>query len=132
MTVLKIPQHIVDDIFAHGREEAPLEACGYLGGQGDSISRHWRMYNVDQSPEHFTLDPKEQFSVIKLARADNLKITAVYHTHPASPARPSEEDIRLAYDPTILYVIASLHEGQTIKCFRIVNGLVTPVEISVI
>ncbi|MBR4650224.1 MAG: Mov34/MPN/PAD-1 family protein [Prevotella sp.] len=31
-----------------------------------------------------------------------MRILANWHSHPASPSRPSEEDLRLALDPTIL------------------------------
>jgi proteasome lid subunit RPN8/RPN11 len=117
--MIKIPKEIVEAIYEQAKTEAPLEACGYLSGIAEDAMKCYPMHNVDQSPEHFTLDPKEQFAVMKAARADNQKIIAVYHSHPASPARPSEEDIRLAFDPNISYVIASLHEGQTIKSFRI-------------
>jgi proteasome lid subunit RPN8/RPN11 len=57
---------------------------------------------------------------------------ANYHSHPETPARPSDEDIRLVYDPNISYVIVSLAAGQTdVKSFRIQNGVVEKEEIEV-
>lgn len=123
---MRIKSEIAKKIFAQGEQEAPLEACGYLAGKAAEIMKHFPMRNQDQSSEHFSLDPQEQFSVIRRARSEGLEILAVYHTHPASPARPSLEDIKLAYDPNIIYVIASLLNGsQQIKAFRIVKGQVT-------
>jgi proteasome lid subunit RPN8/RPN11 len=62
-----------------------------------------------------------------------LETLANYHSHPESPARPSQEDIRLAYDPGISYVIVSLvAELPDIKSFRIQNGEVEKEEIQVI
>ncbi len=123
---MRIKSEIAKNIFAQGEQEAPLEACGYLAGKDDEITKNFPVRNQDQSSEHFTLDPQEQFSVIRRARSEGLDILAVYHTHPASPARPSPEDIKLAYDPNIIYVIASLLNGsQQIKAFRIVKGQVT-------
>ncbi len=122
---MKIPQHIVAAIYAQAAKEAPVEACGYLAGKGDEVCKHYPMVNVDHSAEHFSLDPKEQFAVIKQVRSEELDIIGVYHSHPATPARPSEEDIRLAHDPNISYVIASLADNQkTIKSFKIKNGTV--------
>ena len=122
---MKIPQQIVEAIYAQAAEEAPVEACGYLAGKGEEVTKHYPMTNIDQSAKHFTLDPKEQFAVIKQVRIEGLDIIGVYHSHPATPARPSEEDIRLAYDPKISYVIASLADNQkTIKSFKIKNGTV--------
>ena len=122
---MKIPQNIVEAIYVQATQEAPLEACGYLAGKGEEVTKHYPMTNIDQSAEHFTLDPKEQFAVIKQVRAEELEIIGVYHTHPATPARPSKEDIRLAYDPEISYIIASLANDQKdIKSFKIRHGVV--------
>lgn len=130
--MLKIPNNIIEEIYQQGRDEAPIEACGYLGGVDGVVSKRYPMTNVDQSNEHFTLDPKEQFAVMKESRNEGLGILAVYHTHPETPARPSDEDIKLAFDPNIIYVIASLmNDTYTIKAFKIVNGEVTNLPIEV-
>jgi proteasome lid subunit RPN8/RPN11 len=81
------------------------------------------MTNIDHSEEHFSFDPKEQFAAVKYARKNGLKIVGNWHSHPASPSRPSEEDKRLAYDPNILYFILSLAAEQPVlNAFRIVDG----------
>jgi len=88
--------------------------------------------NIDHSPEHFSFDPAEQFQVLRSARADELEIIANYHSHPETPSRPSEEDIRLAYDPNILYLIVSLAaKVPVLKAFSIQNGVSTEVTIEV-
>jgi len=99
----------------------PIEACGYLAGKNGEISESFPMSNIDKSPEHFSFDPKEQFKVIKAARAKGLELIVVYHSHPASPARLSKEDLRLAYDPNTIHLIYSLL-NQEIKAFKVVNG----------
>lgn len=58
---------------------------------------------------------------------------AVYHSHPATPARPSAEDIRLANDPSISYVIVSLAGPEAdVKSFLIHNGQVSPEPLEVL
>ena len=122
---MKMPKEIVEKIFVQGLREAPNEACGYLAGTGGTVVKAIALTNVDHSPEHFSLDPKEQFAAVRQLRAEGLEILAVYHTHPETPARPSEEDIRLAYDPSVIYVIASLLQGgRDIRAFRIRQGTV--------
>ena len=119
-------------IYEQAEEEAPLEACGYLAGKEDVITAHYKMTNVDKSETHYTLDPKEQFKVAKSVRTNGTELIAVYHSHPTSPARPSEEDIRLAHDASIIYVIVSLENGnRTCGAFKIKDGTVTtePLEI---
>lgn len=124
---MKLPNSFVNEIFEQARREAPLEACGYLAGLDGEISQLIPMTNVDKSEEHFSFAPKEQFAAVKQARAMGLQLIGVYHSHPATPARPSEEDIRLAYDPSVVYVIASLADAQNpIKAFRINAGIVSP------
>lgn len=112
-------------MISHARRELPIEACGYLAGNDGTVAAHYEMTNADASDEHFSFNVQEQFAVIKDARAKGLKILAVYHSHPATPARPSDEDIALAHDPDVSYVIISLEGNQEdIKSFRIVGGTV--------
>jgi [CysO sulfur-carrier protein]-S-L-cysteine hydrolase len=125
--MLTIPRAIYDALIDHARRDFPLEACGILGGTDGVVSRHFEMTNTDQSNEHFMMEPKEQFSVVKALRADGLAMLAIYHSHPETPARPSEEDIRLALTPGVSYVIISLAEpGQpSVRSFLISNGAAT-------
>lgn len=131
--MIEIPQHIIDAIIKQAYNELPDEACGLLTGEGNSVRKQYALTNTDHSPEHFSFDPKEQFAVLKEARKDNLQIIANYHSHPATAARPSEEDIRLAYDLDITYIIVSLAEADpVIKAFSIRECMVQPVEIKII
>ncbi|MDR2450924.1 MAG: M67 family metallopeptidase [Candidatus Accumulibacter sp.] len=136
--MLRIPRSILDAVIAHARRGLPNEACGYLAGKVCSaggaaeIAAHFPLTNVDASPEHFGFDPAEQFAALRQAGGLGLKLAACYHSHPATPARPSAEDIRLAYDPGISYVIVSLAaEAPEVKSFRIRNGEATPEGIEV-
>lgn len=122
---MKIPKEIVQQIFDQGLREAPNEACGYLAGNDGTVARALALTNVDHSPDHFSLDPKEQFAALRQLRAEGLVILGVYHTHPETPARPSAEDIRLACDPAVVYVIASLRDHGDIRAFRIRQGTIT-------
>ena len=131
--MLRIPQLIINDLFDHAKNGLPEEVCGYLAGTGRDVTRQFRLTNIDHSNEHFSFDPKEQFQVVREARKAGLEILANYHSHPETPARPSQEDIRLAYDTNISYVIVSLAaEIPDIKSFRIKNGEVEKEEIQVI
>lgn len=129
--MLRIPQEICDALIVHARLDYPLEACGILGGKDGEVSHHYPMANTDKSNEHFMMDPKEQFSVVKDLRAKGKAMVAIYHSHPETPARPSEEDIRLALTPDVSYIIISLAAQEPVlKSFRITDGMVTeePVE----
>ena len=131
--MLKIKQDIIDRIIAHGKTEAPLEACGYLAEKDGLVCNHFELANLDKSPVHFSMDPAEQFEVFKECRNQGLKICAVYHTHPETPARPSAEDIKLAYDPSVSYAIVSLAKSvPDIKSFIIQKGVVEPEPLKIV
>ena len=130
---MKIPQEIIDELISQAQLDAPNETCGYLlgtsGPEGDVVTEHYWMENIDHSPEHFSFAPKDQFTALRYARSKGLKILANWHSHPASPSRPSQEDLRLANDPTIRYAILSLHEGVHLNSFKIQNGEVVNKEV---
>jgi proteasome lid subunit RPN8/RPN11 len=131
--MLQIPQHIINDLFDHAKTGLPEEVCGYLAGTGREVIRQFRLTNIDHSNEHFSFDPAEQFKVVREVRKSGLEILANYHSHPETPARPSEEDIRLAFDPNISYVIVSLADKlPDIKSFRIKDGKVEKEEIRIV
>lgn len=131
--MITVPKHIYDDMIQHSREGFPLEVCGILGGTGDTVSACYLMTNTDASNEHFMMDPKEQFSVVKDLRAKGLSMLAIYHSHPETPARPSEEDIKLALTPDVSYIIISfaVPDRADMKSFKISNGTVIAEEIVV-
>ncbi len=130
--MIRIPQAILDAIVLQARSELPNEACGLLAGKGELAKQRFGMTNADASPEHFTFLPAEQFQVLRSARTEGLDIIANYHSHPVTPARPSEEDIKLAFDPNILYIIVSLAaEEPVVKAFHIRQGVVENVAVEI-
>ena len=119
---MEIPKHVIDELIAQAQKDAPDESCGYLLGTDNNVTENYWMENIDHSSEHFSFAPKDQFAAVKYARQKGLKILANWHSHPASPSRPSQEDLRLANDPNIRYAILSLHEGVFLNSFAIKNG----------
>jgi proteasome lid subunit RPN8/RPN11 len=119
---MRINQNVIDEMIAQAQKDAPDETCGYLLGADDVVTENYWMENIDHSSEHFSFAPKDQFAALKYARSKGLRILANWHSHPASPSRPSQEDLRLANDPTIRYAILSLHEGIHLNSFKILHG----------
>lgn len=134
MLNLDIPQDILDTMVDHARTEAPIEACGILAGRDGRIQTSYPMTNTDTSSEHFMMEPAEQFKVAKEIRAAGLDMLGVYHSHPETPARPSQEDIRLALAPGVAHVIVSLLDPECpmVKGFEIRDGQVTEITISAV
>jgi len=132
--MLKIPEKIYLDIIEHAREGLPLEICGILGGNGDTVSAIYRMVNSDAKSDHFMMDPREQISVMKELRQKKLEMTAFYHSHPEGPAYPSAEDIRLAFYPDVYSLIISLEDpdNPALNIFKISDAQVESVVLKVI
>lgn len=126
---MNIPDNVIKDLIEQAAKDAPNESCGYLLGKDGDVTQNYWMENIDHSPEHFSFAPKDQFAALRYARANGLKILANWHSHPASPSRPSQEDLRLANDPTIRYAILSLHEGIHLNSFKIINSEVIDKEV---
>lgn len=130
---LKIDQSVYEEMLRAAKKAAPLEACGLCGGSAAHITKFYELTNADASSEHFSMLPQEQFAVIKDMRAKGIKLLAIWHSHPATPARMSEEDLRLAYTPDVVYLILSLasKECPELRGFTIRNGKPEPVCITI-
>jgi proteasome lid subunit RPN8/RPN11 len=116
--MLRINKKLIDELWQDARVRLPHEACGYVAGTGEDAAMILPLSNIDKSEEHFSFDPAEQFEALRKARSAGIELLAVYHSHPKSPARMSEEDKHLAYDTNIIYVICSLL-SEEIKAFSI-------------
>ncbi|MQN01828.1 MAG: hypothetical protein DUD27_04030 [Lachnospiraceae bacterium] len=121
-----------EKILSHARKERPDEACGLIGGvdREDGVREIRKVYlltNVDHTSEHFSLDPKEQLAAVKDMRANGLKPLGNWHSHPASPSRSSQEDIRLAFDKKASYLILSLMDDNNpvLNSFHVEDGVST-------
>lgn len=108
-------------------KQAPDEACGLVAGADEAgvriIQKVYILENTDHSPEHFSLDVREQLAAIKDMRQHGLSPLGNWHSHPATPSRPSEEDKRLAFDKNASYLILSLAEEEPVlNAFHIEGG----------
>ena len=118
-----------DELVAHAQEEAPNECCGYMRIDDGSVAETWRSTNGRASPYGYELDAES------LLAANNLDWdghgVGIYHSHPRSPAEPSQTDINLAQYPHWLYLIVSLADEPDIRAWRITDGRVEEEEIAV-
>ncbi len=135
--IIRIDHHLYDELAAYAREHFPEEACGLISGtetDGERlIKKIYYLENKDHATDHFTLDPRDQMEAIKDMRKEGLKPLGNWHSHPESPSRPSEEDIRLSYDSKASYMILSLLTKEAVlNSFHVENGKVTKEDLRVI
>lgn len=122
-----IPRPLAEAMIAHARAEAPLEACGIIGGRGDRAVRFYPARNAERSPVRYTVHPEDQVRILWELEERGEELWGIFHSHPRSQAYPSATDIRFAYYPEAYYVIASLADPRqpVLRAFRIRDGRVT-------
>jgi proteasome lid subunit RPN8/RPN11 len=129
---MRISTQIYDELLAHAQEDAPNECCGLIGGNDGVAKTVYRARNAEASPLRYNLDPQDQFRIMTEMDERGEELAAIYHSHTASPAYPSQTDINLAAYPEVLYLIVSLAKGEEpLRAYRIVDGQVDEVALQV-
>lgn len=116
--------------------ELPNEACGLLGGYEEAgkriVTDVYLLQNIENSREHYFMEPREQFAAVRDMRSRGRCLLGSFHSHPETPAAPSKEDIRLAFDENISYLILSfMEESPVLKAFRIKKGVAREEDIQI-
>jgi len=130
---LKISRHLLGEVIAHARAEAPNECCGMIAlRDGRALAVH-RARNTAPSPQlAYHMDGQEQYQIEMAIEDAGLELGAIYHSHPRSEPTPSQTDINLALHPHALYVIVGLKGDEPdVRAFRIVDGAVTQTALEV-
>jgi proteasome lid subunit RPN8/RPN11 len=119
--LITLTQARLDEINQHGVRDYPYECCGLLLGRFAENGRKvvTETYPISNAREEsakrnrFLIQPEELIRGEKYAQAKALEIVGFYHSHPDSPAVPSQYDLEHAW-PTYSYIIVSVHkEGAT-------------------
>jgi proteasome lid subunit RPN8/RPN11 len=113
---LVLPEQIFLQIRRHGEETYPHECCGFLFGRQDDGTRV--IAEIRQQPNERTESRQNRFLITpgqfrdaeRAARNAGLSMVGIYHSHPDSPARPSEYDRDHAW-PWYSYLIVSVGKG---------------------
>jgi [CysO sulfur-carrier protein]-S-L-cysteine hydrolase len=111
-----------DELVAHARDDAPNECCGYMRIDDGRVAGVWRSRNGRNSPYGYELDGESLLAANELDGEGHG--VAIYHSHPKSPAEPSQTDINLAFYPHWLYLIVSLAGEPEVRAWRISDGRV--------
>ena len=94
---VRIPKQIYKGLLEHAREDAPNECCGLIGGRDGAATTLYRARNAEASPLRYRIADQEVFDVRKQIEEKGEDLVAIYHSHTASPAYPSQTDINLAF-----------------------------------
>lgn len=119
-------------VIKEARRHRPAEACGFLTGKGGRIRGIHPMKNIArQAAVMFEFDAGHHIRAIRDFERKGVEVIGIYHSHPNSPAYPSETDIERALlpggfpaYPEYLYLIISLQDADhpVTRAFRFLAG----------
>ena len=110
------------------RREAPREAVGLFLGRGELGEEAVFLPNVHPEPElAYRADPAALLRVLREADARELRVVALFHSHPRGLAYPSDRDRREAYW-RVPYLIFGLAEGRA-RAFWLPEGEEVAIEV---
>lgn len=129
-------------ILHHAERTYPLECCGILLGrrQADRIQiavaieteNAWDRLGIDSmvgelektsEERRYAIDPVDLLAATRRARADDMEVVGIYHSHPNAPAVPSPFDLAVGW-VDYLYAIVSVERGQAkaLRCWQLLEG----------
>lgn len=116
--MLYLNDKIIEMITAHAERDYPHECGGMLIGKfstdGKIVYETFPLKNArEEEARHnrVLILPKDVLRAEQYAREQKLDVVGYYHSHPESPAVPSQYDLDHAL-PVWSYVIASVLEGK--------------------
>ncbi|HWE37607.1 MAG TPA: M67 family metallopeptidase [Isosphaeraceae bacterium] len=107
-----VPADVLEAMVEHCRREAPVEACGLLGGLGERVESCHPLRNVAASESRYDADGAEVIEVNRALREDGRAILAIYHSHPRWRAVPSRVDLDENHWGEMPRIIVSLLEAE--------------------
>ena len=116
--MISITEELLNEIRKHGVRDYPYECCGLLIGrftaEGKNVTETYPISNAREESakrNRFLIEPAELMRGERYARERDLEVVGFYHSHPDSPAVPSQYDLEHAW-PTYSYIIVSTREDQ--------------------
>ncbi len=128
--MIVVPRRLLKSIRDLAEAAYPRECCGLLIGRNDgpaaiTVTRIAESENVADGPGHdrFEVDPQVRFDVMRqlgLIEAGGAatvaptaeRIVGHFHSHPDHPARPSQTDLEMAFEPEMIWLITAVEDGR--------------------
>lgn len=117
---------------AHAIKDAPLEACGLVGGKDWQSLEVFPTENELHSPTRFRIEPQAQIRIFNLIEERGWDLIGLYHSHPSGPDHPSRTDVaEAAYPETVNLIWYKLNNTWDCQGFIIESGKIHQIEITV-
>jgi len=122
--VITLEEERLREIRRHGVTDYPYECCGLLLGRfekdgGKVVLETYPISNAREESakrNRFLIQPEELLKGERYARSRKLEVVGFYHSHPDSPAVPSQYDLEHAW-PTYSYIIVKTVESEALDLF---------------
>jgi proteasome lid subunit RPN8/RPN11 len=121
--MIAIGEKQLTEIREHCVRDYPYECCGLLLGRYDEgrkfVSETYPISNAREESakrNRFLIMPDELLRGERYAREHDLEVVGFYHSHPDSPAVPSQYDLEHAW-PTYSYIIVSTSANEARDLF---------------
>jgi len=122
--VITLDEERLAEIRRHGIADYPYECCGLLLGRYEQDGRKvvLETYPISNAREEsakrnrFLIRPEELLKGEQYARSRDVEVVGFYHSHPDSPAVPSQYDLEHAW-PTYSYIIVKTTAGEAVELF---------------
>lgn len=130
---LAIPRPILDAMNRHCLDDAPLECCGILGGNGRLVASFYPLRNELASETTYRADGSDLIAAVVALRSSEQEIVALYHSHPAWAPIPSKTDLRDNHYGDVPRIIVSLLGPQPeVRAWRLAADSYDEIPIDVV
>lgn len=132
MTPLRVTSSTMQTVVRMCRLQSPSETCGFIVAsreKPDLGSRVVWMQNMAEKPHHtYVMDNAAvQHAYAEFDQAGE-DVLAVFHSHPASPAEMSQDDLANAVDTSVIYLVVSLAgDSPKARAFTVEHFIGNPI-----
>lgn len=129
---LVLPLELRDRLVAQLQRVAPEEGCGLIAFDEQGAVKLYEGTNIERSASRYNMDPAEVLDALNEIERRGWVLGAIYHSHPRTPAEPSETDLAYHAYPGALMVIVSLAGPQPeLRAYRVAEpgGRARPVPV---
>jgi proteasome lid subunit RPN8/RPN11 len=126
MAILHLPAALRTSLERWSQAAYPHESCGLLIGRWADGNRvvayvtQAKNINLERARDRYLLDPQDFLEADNAARAQNMEVLGIWHSHPDHPALPSETDQASAWPDWSYVIVAVTRDGaQDVRVWRL-------------
>jgi len=134
MESIILPRQLVNRMLHQAQASPDAEVCGLITAKAGRPLRCIPVANISDQPQQlFSMDPGNQIEAFRRMREQGEDLFAIYHSHPHSPAQPSDRDLQQVGYPEALYIIVSLNTRGVLEMrgFRLREGRAVQVQLEI-